>query len=145
MFFEKLFTLRGYAEDKCVQTLHVEELSALILERFLEKFGAEQGMKLIVVYETSILSTKKAEFYKSLCDLDIFERRHLELLLKGHRLIPQHQKLSTADAGYILSHYEKNNMPVISVNDPIAVLHDFKVGDIIRINRRRGIFYRLVN
>lgn len=143
-FFEKLFALRSYPADKKVQTLYVDDLSAQVLEKFLESNCDDQDVKLIVVYESSTLSTKKSEFYKSLCDLDIFERRHLELLLKGHRLIPRHQKLSAPDTEYILSHYEKCNMPILSIHDPMSILYDFKQGDVIKITRQRGIFYRLV-
>lgn len=141
--FKQLLQLRRCTPDT-VQTLYVEELQASTLEQFLGQICAEKMVKAIVVCDKISLSSKKISFYKALCDLDIFERKHLDLLLRGHRLIPPHERLSEDDAEHVLSHYGKINMPLMLTTDPMSILHDFKAGDVIKITRQRGIYFRVV-
>lgn len=141
---EKLILLRKYSENFSVKTMYSQELKTSDLEQFISQSCKEKLVKLIVVYETSSVSKKKITLFKGLCDLDVFEKRYLQLLLKGHRLLLPHEKLDEESKKCILSHYQEENLPLLSPNDPMAILYDFKTGDIVKISRARGPYFRLV-
>jgi DNA-directed RNA polymerase subunit H (RpoH/RPB5) len=141
---EKLLELRKYPAQFPVQTLYIPDLKITDLERFIAQSCEDGLVKLIVVYETSSISKKKTTFYKTMCDLDIFEKKYLDLMLRGHRLVPLHEKLDAAARLHITQHYKENDLPLLSPSDPMAVLYDFKLGDIVKISRGRGPYFRLV-
>ena len=141
---QKLLKLRNYPKDFQICSLCIEDLKASDLEKFIEDSCKEGLVKLIVIYNTLTVSNKKITFYKSLCDLDIFEHKYLNLLLDGHRLIPRHELLSLEDRLVITRTYNEKDLPLLSFSDPIARLYDFKVDDIIKIHRPRGVYFRLV-
>jgi DNA-directed RNA polymerase subunit H (RpoH/RPB5) len=142
---KRLFKLRGYElNEPSVRTMATEILIAADLEEFLQQ-GCEPGVnKLIVVCGTNRVPSKKISFYQSLCDLDVFEESQLDLLLTGHRLIPEHKKLDDETAAEICEKYGEQNLPSLCISDPICKLNDFKLGDIIKITRARGIYFRRV-
>ena len=141
---QELLDRRQYPEGYKIETLYCEDLSLADLETFLEKTYAEKLFKIIIVCENCLVSAKKINFYRTLCDIDIFVADHLRILLKGNRLVPPHDKLSTDDKTHVLSTYREEDLPQISSNDPISKLYDFKVGDVIKISRPNGIYFRIV-
>lgn len=140
----RLFEFRGYPAEFPVKTLCVPALDSATLERFISAACADAMVKLVVLYETCTVSNKKLVFFRTLCDLELFEGKYLALLLDGHRLLAPHEKLEGAARAEFLAHYAEENLPVLSVNDPMARLHDFKVGDVVQIRRPRGVYFRIV-
>ncbi len=74
-----------------------------------------------------------------------------KIRLQDHILVPKHELLSEEEAEKILETLKlnKEQLPKIKVDDPIAKEIGAKVGDIIRIEREsptsgRSIAYRLV-
>jgi DNA-directed RNA polymerase subunit H len=71
--------------------------------------------------------------------------------LQSHILVPAHEILKKEEAERILKtlNIEKEQLPKIKVDDPVAVEIGAKVGDIIRIIREsptagKSVAYRLV-
>ena len=140
----RLYQLRGY---KDTDPIHIEYCEHLTLDQFedlLQQACDEQWTKLIVIYDTSSVSNKKITSYKDIYDVTVFERRQLELLMRGHRLLPRFQKLSAVEQQHLIRKYGKINLPKLSVQDPMSMLYGFEIDEVVEISRKTGIYYRIV-
>lgn len=90
-------------------------------------------------------------------DAQLFTETDLIPNITKHQLVPKHIRVDNDERSEILNSYAKqpdgkihlNLLPGLSVNDPISVYYNFKVGDLIRIERPRrdgyfDITYRIV-
>jgi len=69
----------------------------------------------------------------------------------AHALVPKHEILTSAEKKELLKRYNagKNNLPVISVDDPVVKIIGAKPGDVLRIIRDsrtagKSLYYRIV-
>ncbi len=62
-----------------------------------------------------------------------------------HILQPKHTKLSEKEISELLEklNVSKSQLPKIKISDP-ALPKDCKVGDVIKIEREEGVYYRVV-
>jgi DNA-directed RNA polymerase subunit H (RpoH/RPB5) len=146
---EKLLQLRSL-DRASTYVVCTEQLTQGILDAALHVVSESPGLtKLIIIYE--ILNEKKSAFskkiafFKTLFDLDVFERAALEILIRGHRLLPVFTKLDLGTQRDLLKKYSAENLPSMCLSDPMTQLYDFKLGEIIRITRKDGkIYYRQI-
>jgi DNA-directed RNA polymerase subunit H (RpoH/RPB5) len=70
-----------------------------------------------------------------------------------HYLVRPHSKITLNNLKLLLKYYTKTNslpelikvLPKINTIDPIVVWNGWKIGDIIRIDRPKGVYYRVVS
>ena len=99
---------------------------------------------LIFIYKIATIQIKKLRTYKNTLRLELFFENELRRLLNGNRLIPPHIRISKEEQDVIIKKFGKENLPLILHTDPIVRLYDFDVDSIILIQRKNGIYYRLV-
>ncbi|MCE4627897.1 MAG: DNA-directed RNA polymerase subunit H [Desulfurococcales archaeon] len=78
-------------------------------------------------------------------------RKKIDYRILEHELVPEHRKLSFEEAVLVLKRFgvKPNQLPQISINDPVVRLLRARPGDIIEIKRRsptagESIYYRIV-
>ncbi len=79
------------------------------------------------------------------------KKKRLDKRILEHELVPQHRILTLEEAAKLLKMLgiKPNQLPRISINDPIVQLLGAKPGDIIEIRRSsptagESIYYRIV-
>ncbi len=144
MEIARLLQLRGWEHRTNVYTADCEELTTTALEDILEAATQTAATTILVVYSRQVVTPKKVATYQSLCDLELFERAHLRILLAGHRFMVSHTRLSEEERAIICRTYGEDNLPRLQVTDPMARLYGFKIGDVILIRRPQIYFRRVV-
>ena len=78
-------------------------------------------------------------------------RKRIDKRILEHELVPEHRVLSFREAIEVLKRLQvkPNQLPRISINDPVVRLLHAKPGDIIEIRRRsptagEAVYYRIV-
>ncbi|MCE4609825.1 MAG: DNA-directed RNA polymerase subunit H [Desulfurococcales archaeon] len=78
-------------------------------------------------------------------------KKRLDKRILEHELVPEHRILSLEEAAELLRtlSIKPNQLPRISINDPIVQLLGAKPGDIIEIKRKsptagESLYYRIV-
>jgi len=74
-----------------------------------------------------------------------------EIEIVKHQLVPKHEILSDEEKRAILQKFEatENNLPKITVSDPVVQMIEAKPGNVIKITRKsptagEAFYYRLV-
>lgn len=141
----QLQSIRKYTSETSVKIYCFEELDLNLFEDALNEVSHLKVKKVIFIYEKNCVSTKKLNFYRDIYDIDFFTLPELQILLRGHRLLPAFRKLDIHEQKSLVNLYGVDNLPRQSLNDPITKLYDFKQGDVIEITRKRGLYYRIVS
>lgn len=99
---------------------------------------------LIFICRTATIQMKKLRVYKDVLRIELFYENELKRLITGNRLIPKHILLSHEKQQEVIKRFGRENLPLILNTDPIVKLYDFDVNSVIMIERKNGIYYRLV-
>jgi DNA-directed RNA polymerase subunit H (RpoH/RPB5) len=99
---------------------------------------------LIFIYSIATIQIKKLKTYKDVLKVEFFNLFELNRLLTGNRFIPKHRQVCASEREEIVQKFGKNNLPLISITDPIVKLYDFDLDSIVEIERENTIYYRLV-
>lgn len=95
---------------------------------------------IIVVYAGSITSAAKtvASLYPK---LQFFHVRELHHNITKHEFVPKHTLMSDSEAEEFLARHKftRDQLPKLSVSDPLAKYFHFKPGSLIRIRRKFGV------
>ncbi len=141
---DKLSKLRGYTNESSVCFFSFDKMTTADFESSLKKVCEQQVRKVVFICAENCVTNKKITFYQEIHDIDVFLLKDLEILLRGHRLLPTFSRLDASSRALIIKQYGERNLPQLCTSDPIASLYDFKPGDIIEIKRLRGLYYRYV-
>lgn len=135
------------AKKLCKRQLH--PLATLMKEH--------SGLKNIIIIselpfsDDALGSLKGLSYYR----IEYFQYENLAYNPTKHYLVPRHEPLTRQEAQKFLrdNKLKLNQMPILSVYDPIARYYGFRVGQIIKIHRQNlfyeslvenNIFYRAV-
>jgi DNA-directed RNA polymerase I, II, and III subunit RPABC1 len=95
---------------------------------------------ILVVSESLTTQAKKEveEHLSHLYGIEYFTLNKLQINITKHRLVPQHSRLTDEEKENIIKTFkvEPMNFPQIEVTDPISKYYKFKIGDMIRIQRK---------
>lgn len=110
-----------------------------------KKLEIESDVKhIIFIYKIATVQMKKLKTCKDILRIELFYENELSRLLCGNRLIPKHIRLSQEKQNEVVEKIGMGNLPLILSSDPIVKLYDFDVNSVIMIQRKYGIYYRLV-
>lgn len=95
---------------------------------------------IIVVYAGSITSAAKtvASLYPK---LQFFHVRELHHNITKHEFVPKHTLMTNSEAEEFLARHKftRDQLPKLSVLDPVSKHYHFKPGSLIRIRRKFGV------
>ena len=103
----------------------------------------------IIIYKNSVTHAAKkiVEELSNAGDqalyFELFNEDSLRYNITKHRLVPKHMKLSDEEAKEFKKKFGLK-MPILLHIDPIARFFNYQKGDIIRIERKDAIAYRIV-
>ena len=98
----------------------------------------------IIIYKQSITSfTKRTIAQSTDYNFEIFAVEDLQFNITKHRLQPDFSLLDKKAAEEIRKKY-KSNIPVLRQTDPISKFYAYKKGDVVCINRKNCVSYRIV-
>jgi len=161
----EMITQRGYKiidedDDKLIGT-NVEGDQVVVFKQPVLKFNVDRvkeyisflhKMKMnhcIVIYTDSVTSMTNKLIANSVdINIELFTQEELQYNITKHRLVPQHIRLSPAEAKEFKEKFGLQH-PAILRSDPIARFYAYKRGDVIKILRETGegkrfVTYRIV-
>lgn len=155
---KKKFLTKEYVNRFFGEELIVLDIKKKIYLKFLDKKVGVKEIKLKILdklndeeYETIIIITKcKLNSYvinklnalnKS---IEIFSYNTFYINLIDHFLVPKHQILDKKHEELIKKKFN-SKLPSIKKNDPICRYYNCKVGQVLKINRKNEIYYRMVS
>ena len=99
----------------------------------------------IIIYKVGVTAFTKKTIENSIdITFELFSDKDLQYNITKHRLQPIFTRLTLLERENILEKYG-SNFAIMRVDDPIARFFYYKKGDIIKINRKGAISYRIVN
>ena len=128
-------TLVTYNEESKITINHIKEFISQMIEK---KYS--NG---IFIYTGIITSSAKKAIELVDKNIELFESKELQYNITKHRLVPKHTKLDGDELNKIKEKYGKQ-IPYIYHKDPVVRYYNFSKGDIIMIERKDSIIYRLV-
>lgn len=100
----------------------------------------------IIIFNDTITPIARQHIH-SIPDIhcELFTVAELQYNITKHNFIPKHTRLSTKQSQLFKERYG-TKYPNLSINEPISRFYDYRVGDVIKIDRDGGyITYRIVN
>lgn len=110
----------------------------------VQKQVHEECTHIIFIYLSTTLYAKNLRNYQNVLQVEMFEYYELKRLLTGNIFTPTYRILSPEETHDVLTRYPKEQLPSILMTDPIIKLHDCRVGQIVEVNRRSSLIYRVV-
>lgn len=71
-----------------------------------------------------------------------FQADELKYNILDNIMVPHHEKISMYD--YNDNIFDHKNLPIIKSNDIVVRRMNFSIGDIIKITRKKSVYYRVV-
>jgi len=152
----EMFELRGYSDiQETLHELHATtsddkhvmlcwlrpetKMNVVFMKQYYTHFRLNNVDHGILVYHGAITASVR-RIVETINDmyLELFARQSLHHNITRHVLVPRHERISRTE------HPEAGKYPVIRKTDPIVRFYDFRVGDLIRIHRLDGIYFRIV-
>lgn len=128
-----------------VHLIHVNTLDTLLVKTLLSELFVDITQpnipKYVIVYNTITLQRKKQNMYTELVGVDFFDHDYLLLLLNGHRFLPKFRLLTPEEREETLKCFPFESLPCMVDKDPMSLLNDYKVGDLVLIERPREVPY----
>jgi DNA-directed RNA polymerase subunit H len=111
-----------------------------IINEIIEKYGSD--IKIIMIY-TNIVSNL---LLKKILNVQLFDLCEVIVNKTKHAYASKHIIIDEEEVQQLLKKYEidKNQLPHILHNDPMAKILDAKIGDVVKIERKSkstGIYY----
>lgn len=139
------FDMKTFGKKELQQT--VDDIRA--------KYPDDEVHFIILLHQDPTPPAKKAletdiERYKN---VEVYQINRFIFNITHHRLVPQHIKLTDEEVKGVLTTYNcsnKNQLPKMFSNDPVAQYYGFRGGDVIKIIRDgipttgASVYYRLV-
>jgi len=148
VFMDKLSLFFTKGEEKVMVYFHIIEAKVRksdmqYIVEYLETNGATQ---LILVVHKEITTAVNDVMENIPNNPQLFYERELMYNVSRHQYVPKHSCLSLDEKEKILKQYSvtDSQLPAIHVNDPVSRYYNFLVGDVIKIERTNGVYYRVV-
>jgi DNA-directed RNA polymerase I, II, and III subunit RPABC1 len=124
-----------FSKEPKITINHIKEFIAL-----LDDEGYNHG---IFIYPNTITPSAKKAIDVIDKTVELFELTEVQYNITAHRLVPRHEKLTGLIYQEIKVKYGKS-IPYMLSTDPISRYYRYRKGDIIKIERKEGVIYRIV-
>ena len=114
-------------------------LNKAVIVHYIGVFITKKIKHAIIVYRDTITpSVKKTLKTVVTTRIELFNDKELRFNITKHVLVPPHYRVDPT------LHPEREKYPTILKSDPIVRFYGFKVGDVVKIIRPLGLYYRVV-
>ena len=138
---------------RCLVYFHCIDIKfkKMDMEYLLKLMEEVNCQKLLLITNTKINSMILNSIYPLKDDIQIFVEKELLHCIMDHAFMPTFSKLTEQEKNKMLEFYncQENDFPQILEDDPVVKYYNYKIGDMLRIQRYNGtehpdLYYRVV-
>lgn len=147
--FEKCIIFKNEREEVICFFISKTKLNIALAREFLSYAKDKHISHLLIIYNGDFknsITPKTKECLENLDDIrvEFFTIGELQYNVTKHVLVPKHVLATKEERDDIKKRYKIVELPILLKSDPISRYYNFKVGDIIKIMRKKSIIFRVV-
>lgn len=141
-----IFVDRVFDLTKNKESMISSALLRQIVDESKQKYSKRSIKHVIVIIIPNKLTPDAKKTVMKLENVQILPCESLFIPVGRHRHVPRHIRLSDKEANDFEESrgISRDHLPVLLLSDPISRYYDYRPGDIIRVERPTGPFYRTV-